>query len=112
MKYQAAKLSALLQNQTMFDKMLNDYSEGGGSATREANLSANNLTGSLNKLSNTFTEIVNNITDSSMMKSFVGFLNTVLSLINKITSSLSGLSLIGASILGKDRLKQQFCPIW
>lgn len=111
-KYQAAKLSALLQNQTMFDKMLNDYSEGGGSATREANLSANNLTGSLNKLSNTFTEIVNNITDSSMMKSFVGFLNTVLSLINKITSSLSGLSLIGASILGKDRLKQQFCPIW
>lgn len=111
-KYQAAKLSALLQNQTMFDKMLNDYSEGGGSATREANLSANNLTGSLNKLSNTFTEVVNNITDSSMMKSFVGFLNTVLSLINKITSSLSGLSLIGASILGKDRLKQQFCPIW
>ena len=111
-KYQASKLSALLQNQTMFDKMLNDYSEGGGSATREANLSANNLTGSLNKLSNTFTEIVNNITDSSMMKSFVGFLNTVLSLINKITSSLSGLSLIGASILGKDRLKQQFCPIW
>lgn len=111
-KYQAAKLSALLQNQTMFDKMLNDYSEGGGSATREANLSANNLTGSLNKLSNTFTEIVNNITDSSMMKLFVGFLNTVLSLINKITSSLSGLSLIGASILGKDRLKQQFCPIW
>lgn len=42
-KYQAPKLAALLQNMTLFDKMLVDYSEGSGSAMEEASKSANNL---------------------------------------------------------------------
>lgn len=42
-KYHAAKLSALLSNMDMYDKMLKDYSEGEGSAFAEAEKSANNL---------------------------------------------------------------------
>jgi len=39
-KYHANKLSALLQNMDMFDKMLVDYSEGEGSALEEANFAS------------------------------------------------------------------------
>ncbi len=83
-KYHAAKLGALLQNMDMFDKMLVDYSEGSGSALEEANKSANNLTGTLNKLSNSWTELVNSITSKSAIKSGVGFLDGLLQSATKL----------------------------
>lgn len=42
-KYHANKLSALLQNMDLYDKMLTDYSEGEGSALEESNKSVENL---------------------------------------------------------------------
>ena len=44
--------------------MLQDYSEGTGSAAREAEKSANNWEGSMNKLHNTWTDIVGNVLNS------------------------------------------------
>ena len=87
-KYHATKLSALLQNMDMFDKMLKDYSEGEGSAWEEANKSANNLTGSLNKLSNTWTDIVHNVANSDGLKNIVNSFNGLLELVNKVTEAL------------------------
>ena len=46
-KYQANKLSALLSGWSDYEKMLVDYSEGTGSAAKEAEKSANNWEGSL-----------------------------------------------------------------
>jgi len=95
-KYQANKLSALLQNINMFDKMLIDYSEGSGSALEEANKSATNLTGSLNELSNSWTELVNSMIKSDDLKSFVKLLNSIVQGATKLVSVLTPLGTIGA----------------
>ena len=60
-KHQAAKLAALLHNMEMFDKMLVDYSEGTGSALEEAMKSANNWSGKINQIQNSWDSLVNSI---------------------------------------------------
>ena len=102
-KYQATKLAALLDNFEMYDKMLQDYSEGQGSAMQEAEKSASNVTGSLNKLSNTWTKTINNLVNSDDMIAFINLLEKVVSLVDKITDNLGLLgtgSLIGSAIAG------------
>ena len=94
-KYHAAKLGALLQNMEMFDKMLVDYSEGTGSALEESNKSAENLTGTLNKLSNSWTEFVNNIINSDGLKAGVNLLNKLVEGATNLTSKLGSLGTIG-----------------
>lgn len=72
----------------MYDKMLQDYSEGQGSAMQEAEKSASNVTGSLNKLSNTWTKTINNLVNSDDMITFINLLEKVVSLVDKITDNL------------------------
>lgn len=86
-KYHAQKLGALLQNMDMFDKMLVDYSEGEGSALEESNKSAENLTGTINKLHNSWVEFVNSIVDSDGLKTGVDFLNNLVKAFTSVTSS-------------------------
>lgn len=103
LKYQATKLAALLDNFEMYDKMLQDYSEGQGSAMQEAEKSANNITGSLNKLSNSWTKTINNLVNSDDMIAFINLLEKVVSLVDKITDNLGLLGtggLIGSAIAG------------
>lgn len=94
-KYHAAKLGALLQNMEIFDKMLIDYSEGTGSALEESNKSAENLTGTLNKLSNSWTGFVNNIINSDDLKAGVNLLNKLVEGATNLTSTLGSLGTIG-----------------
>ena len=82
-KYHANKLGALLQNMDMFDKMLVDYSEGGGSALEESNKSAENLTGTINKLHNTWTEFVNSVVNADELKGGVSALDGIISVAQK-----------------------------
>lgn len=81
-----------------YEKMLGLYSSSSadGSALREAEKSSNNLTGSLNKLSNTWTDTVENIADSDTLKSGINLLNDLLGIVNKLTGSLEGLGTLGA----------------
>ena len=94
-KYQATKLAALLQNMDMFDKMLVDYSEGSGSAMEEANKSATNLTGSLNSLSNSWTEFVNTLINSDELKLGVNLLNDLVQGVTNFANVLTPLGTIG-----------------
>ena len=64
MKHYANILGSTLDGWNQYEKMLKDYSEGSGSAMEEAEKSANNWTGSLNKLSNSWTKLVSNFADS------------------------------------------------
>ena len=96
-KYQATKLAALLQNMDMFDKMLVDYSNGAGSALREADLSANDLTGTLNKLSNSWDALVNSITSKSTIKGGVSFLDALLQSATKLIDTVDVLPVALAS---------------
>lgn len=72
-KHQASKLAALLQNMKMFDKMLIDYSEGSGSAMEEAMKSANNWSGKVNRLQNSWNSLVASITNKNAVLSGLSF---------------------------------------
>lgn len=98
-KYHANKLAALLTGWEDYEKMLKDYSEGAGSAEIEAQKSANNIQGNLNKLSNQFTDTVGNIVNSDLMNNGVKGLTTALSGLNTVTDKL-GTSGSIASVIG------------
>lgn len=82
----------------MYDKMLVDYSEGDGSALEESNKSAENLTGTLNKLHNSWTEFVNGIIDSDGLKSGVELLNGLVETLGSLSDSFSFVTSFGGNI--------------
>ena len=91
----------------LFDKMLVDYSEGSGSALEEASKSANNLTGRLNALQNSWNELINSLVTSEGLKSGVNFLNSLVQGVTELTSALGTLgaiATIGGGILGAKNL--------
>ena len=94
-KYQANKLSALLQNMELFDKMLVDYSEGSGSALEEATKSANNLTGRLNALQNSWNELINSVIQADDLKLLVNILNGLTQSVTNLIKPLGTLGTIG-----------------
>lgn len=79
----------------MYDKMLVDYSEGEGSALEESNKSAENLTGTINRLSNSWTEFVNGVVSSDGLKTGVNLLNGLVKAFTNLTSTLGTLGTIG-----------------
>lgn len=96
-KYHANTFSSILSDLDSYYKMLELYNstEAEGSALVEAEKSANNLEGSLNKLSNTWTETVNNIADSDDLTFIVNMLNSLLKILETITDKAGLLGTIG-----------------
>jgi len=88
-KHHANQLSALLSGWKDYEKMLVDYSNGAGSALEEANKSANNLTGRLNALQNSWDELVNSITNKSAIKGGVGFFDNILQSATKLIDTFN-----------------------
>ncbi len=106
-KYHANTLAAILSDFDSYYNMLDLYNQGSGSAMEEAMTSANNLSGSLNRLGNTWTSIVNNVIDTDALISVTNGFNSVLSVVETLTSTLGSLGTIsiGASgILGANGL--------
>ena len=99
-KRHANTLASILSDMESYEKMLDLYgsSSADGSAFREAEKSANNLTGSLNKLSNTWTDTVENILDSDTLKTGVNMLNGLLTGVNNLTDALGSLGSIGLGV--------------
>lgn len=99
-KYRGNQLNALLENWDLYEKMLKDYASGSGSAMEEAMKSANNWEGSMNRLGNTFTKVVGNIVKSDAVITVANSFNSLLSIVDKLTSSLDSLGTIslGAGI--------------
>ena len=95
-KWQANKLSAFLSGWSDYEKMLQDYAEGTGSAAIEAEKSANNWEGSVNKLSNAFTGLVQNFANSDAIISVTNLLTDLVSTIDDVTGAVGTL----VSILG------------
>lgn len=87
-KYQANKLSSLLSGWSDYEKMLVDYSEGTGSAAIEAEKSANNWEGSLNKLSNAWTGFIQNFVDSDTIITATNALTGLINVVDKGSSTL------------------------
>lgn len=88
-------MNALLENYDIYSKMLEEYSAGTGSMAAETEKTANSWEGSLNRLSNTWTSTINNIFNSDDVIAIVNTLNSLLSVIDALTSKLGLLGTIG-----------------
>ena len=91
----ADALNAILGNYDMYEKMLQEYADGTGSLAAEAEKMADTWEGSLNRLSNTWTDTVGNIVDSDAVVAAVNGLNSLLSVVNHVTDSLGPLGTAG-----------------
>lgn len=109
-KYHANTLSAILSDWASYEKMLNLYSQGIGSAAEEAEKSANNWEGSLIRLSNTWTNIISNITNSDVIIDSINILNSLFQTINGITDNLGSMGALsfGAAITGLSAFVKSF----
>lgn len=94
-KDHANTLSAILSDWESYESMLDLYSQGMGSAAEEAEKNTNNIEGSLNRLSNTWTDTIQNVISSNAILAIVKSLNGLLSVINKVTDKLGSLGTIG-----------------
>lgn len=85
-KYRGNQLIALLENWSTYEKMLSEFNSEGaiGSSMSEATKSANNWSGSLNQLSNSWTEFISKIVNS---EDAIQTINTINSLIQNATDS-------------------------
>lgn len=97
-KHHANVLSSILAGYSDYEKMLIDYSEGTGSAAIEAEKSANNWEGSLNKLSNSWTKFISNFANSDQITSGISTVNKLVDGADKLVNTLTPLGTIGAGI--------------
>lgn len=107
-------MNVLLEQYSLYEEILQDYAEGEGTMAREAEKTANSLEGSLNRLSNTWTDTVENVVSSEFLTDTVNFFNTLLTGVNNLTDALGGLGtvgLLGGAGLGiKNIGKGEICP--
>ena len=108
MKYRGNQLAALLSNWDTYKKILGDYQNAQGSAAQEAEKTANSWEGSINRLSNSWTDLVANFADSSEITTVINFLNGIVSSVDILTEKSDGLkslfSIISGGFLTKNGL--------
>lgn len=86
--YSSDVLSGLLSNWELYEKMLGDFEHADGSAMKDSLATADSWEGALNRLSNTWTDTVENIADSDAVVAGMNSLNGLLDIINRLTSAL------------------------
>lgn len=104
-KRQANVLAAILGGigSGDYDKMLQEYSQGTGSAAKEAEKSANNWEGSINRLSNACTELISNFANSDSITTVINALASLTNGVDNLVGALGSISTIGGiagAILG------------
>nr|WP_304577234.1 phage tail tape measure protein [uncultured Acetatifactor sp.] len=77
-KYHANALSSLLSRWDLYEKMLGEFSQGTGSALKEAEKTANSWEGRLNSLQNSFDSFVNSLTNKQAIMNGVSFFDRMI----------------------------------
>lgn len=95
LKLRATQLDALLRNFDTYETMLQQYADGTGSMAREAEKTANSWEGVSNRISNTFTDTVENIANSDAIITALNGFNGLLQIVNEVTDALGSLGTIG-----------------
>ena len=94
-KLRSTQLDAILRQWDMYENMLQQFSDGSGTMAMEAEKTANSWEGSLNRLHNTWVNVVGNIVNSDFIITITNGFNGLLSVINNVTSKLGSLGSIG-----------------
>lgn len=93
--YRSDVLSGILSNWELYEKMLGDYENSAGSAMKDSLASADSWEGALTRLSNTWTDTVENIANSDAVVTGINSLNGLLDIVNQLTSALGSFGSIG-----------------
>lgn len=105
-KHHANTLAAILQDWQSMEGVMNTYYEGMGSAEKEAEKSANNLSGNINRLKNSITDLVQDFADAEDITTFFSVLDkgvsTVDTLIEKFGLLKTTIVAISAIKFGKN----------
>jgi len=104
---QSEALDALLQNYGLYEEMLQDYANGTGSLADHAAKAADTWEGSLNRLSNKWTDTMGKLMDSKSIAAAINHLGGLLTVIDSLTDilgNLNTLSLLGGGMLGAKNL--------
>ena len=96
----ASQLDALLSQWDTYETMLQQYATGTGSMAADAKKLADSWEGSLNRLSNTWTDTIRNVANSDAIITIIDSLNGLLSVVNTVTGELGSLGTIGLGGLG------------
>ena len=88
----AAQLDSLLKNWSHYEDMLQQFGSGEGSMDIEAAKIADSCEGSINKLSNTWTDTVDNIANTDALKAGVDAITWLIEMVDGLTESLNWLS--------------------
>ena len=91
----ADALDAVLNNYDLYEQMLSQYAQGAGSMAKKAAQTAGSWEGSMNRLSNTWTDTIGNIADSDAVVTLVNGLNGLLSVVNSVNKGLGSFGTIG-----------------
>ncbi len=83
-KHRSNILASILTNFDQYDKQLQDYANGEGSAMTEAMKTSESWAGRLNSLSNSWLEFVNNFAQADLMKGGISFLDDIVSSMDKL----------------------------
>lgn len=95
---QSEYLDALLRQWDTYESMIQQYKNAAGSMALEVARTTDNWEGSLNRLSNTWTSVINNMIDSDGVTFIINNLNNVLSVIDKLTAKAGSLESLGAGL--------------
>lgn len=86
---------AILENYSLYEEMLQDYANGSGSIAEGNEKIAGSWEGSMNRLSNTWTDTVGNFANSDAIIAAINGLNSLLSVVNMVTDKLGSFGSIG-----------------
>ena len=89
---QSKHLDALLRQWDTYESMLYQYTTGAGAMTDKVSMTADSWEGSLNRLSNTWFSVINNIVDSDSLIFLVNNLNNVISAIDRLTGKVKSMT--------------------
>ena len=96
----AEALNAVLKKYSLYESMLSEYAQGMDSMSQRAAETADSWEGSLNRLSNTWTDTIGNIAESDVVITLINGLNGLLSVINNVTDGLGAFGTIGTIGIG------------
>ena len=99
-KYRANTLAAILSGWSDYEKILTDYANGSGSAMREAEKTANSWEGQLNKLSNSWTNLVKNVVDSDVIEKGIGLASSGVDVLDDLIDKLGVMPTLITAVTG------------
>lgn len=87
-KFHANALSGLLSRWDLYEKMLNEFSQGTGSALEEAEKTADSWEGRLAKLQNSWDSFINTLTNKEAIKGGISFFDRLIQGAEMLTSAI------------------------